>query len=158
MQNILQSIGLEEMRELQRDEAGAIFNDFVKRRITINYKGEILSDKTAADAIDPLDKLDAFNINLRKEYSRFVKPILRANKGNDEAIEAAFSTSTDIHFPIPENDNARRSINLYCALLKDTIINASKFIEIKPSDKDQEKLKSKKIDAETVKKTEVKSI
>ncbi len=100
MQNILQAIGLEEMRTLQRDEAGAIFNDFVKRRVTINYKGEILSDKSAADAIDPQDKLDAFNIDLRKEYSRAVKPILSANKGDDEAIKTALSQSEAIHFPI----------------------------------------------------------
>ncbi|MDG1476924.1 MAG: NADH:ubiquinone reductase (Na(+)-transporting) subunit C, partial [Vicingaceae bacterium] len=52
MQNILQAIGLEEMRELQRDDAGAKFNDYVKRRVTINYKGEILSDKSSADAIN----------------------------------------------------------------------------------------------------------
>ena len=100
MQNILQAIGLDEMKELQRSEAGAIFNDYVKRRITINYKGEILSDKTAEDAIDPQDKLDAFNINLRKEYSRYVKPILSKNKGNDEAIKTALAASEDIHFPI----------------------------------------------------------
>lgn len=100
MQNILQAIGLDEMRELQRDEAGAKFNDFVKRRVTINFKGEILSDKSASDAIDPQDKLDAFNIDLRKEYKNFVKPIMNQNKGNDEAIKAALSASTDIHFPI----------------------------------------------------------
>jgi len=100
MQNILQAIGLEEMRELQRDEAGTIFKDFVKRRITINYKGEILSDKNATDAIDPQDKLDAFNIDLRKEYSRFVKPIMSKNKGNDAAMKEALSSSEDIHFPI----------------------------------------------------------
>lgn len=100
MQNILQAIGLDEMKELQRSEAGAIFNDYVKRRITINYKGEILSDKTAEDEIDPQDKLDAFNINLRKEYSRFVKPIMSKNKGDDEAIKAALAASEDIHFPI----------------------------------------------------------
>ena len=74
------------------------------------------------------------------------------------AILDTNSDPTNIQFPILGNDDARRSINLYCDLLKDTIINASKFIEIKPSDKDQEKLKSKKIVAETVKKTEVKSI
>jgi len=100
MQNILQAIGLDEMKELQRNDAGAKFNDFVKRRITINYNGEIVSDKTADDAIEPLDKLDAFNINLRKEYSRFVKPIMSKNKGNDAAIAAALSASEDIHFPI----------------------------------------------------------
>ena len=100
MQNILQAIGLEEMRELERDQAGVKFNDYVKRRITINYKGEILSDKSATDAIDPLDKLDAFNIDIRKEYSRFVKPIMSQNKGNDKAIASALSASADIHFPI----------------------------------------------------------
>lgn len=100
MQNILQAIGLEEMRELQRNEAGAMFSDYVKRRITINYKGDILSDKSATDAIDPQDKLDAFNIDLRKEYSRFVKPIMGKHKGNAPAIKEALSASQDIHFPI----------------------------------------------------------
>ena len=115
MQNILQAIGLEEMRELQRDEAGTIFNDYVKRRITINFKGEILSDKTAADAIDPLDKLDAFNIDLRKEYSRFVKPIMNQNKGNDEAIKAALMASEDIHFPIFVCENEGETIYVLSA-------------------------------------------
>ena len=74
------------------------------------------------------------------------------------AILDTNSDPTNIHFPIPGNDDARRSINLYCDLLKSTIINASKFIVIKSSDKDQEKLKPKKTDTEKVKKTEVKSI
>lgn len=100
MQNILQSIGIKETDGVTRDEAGAIFNDYVKRRITINYKGEIVSDKTSEDAIDPMDKLDAFNINLRKEYSKDVKKIMNQNKGNDEAIKAALSANKDIHFPI----------------------------------------------------------
>jgi Na+-transporting NADH:ubiquinone oxidoreductase subunit C len=100
MQNILQSIGIDETDGVTRDDAGAIFNDFVKRRITINYKGEVVSDKAAEDAIDPMDKLDAFNIDLRKEYSKYVKPIMSKNKGDDEAIKAALSASNDIHFPI----------------------------------------------------------
>jgi len=100
MQNILQSIGIEATDGVSREEAGAKFNDFITRRITINFNGEILSDKSATDAIDPQDKLDAFNIDLRKEYSRYVKPIMSKNKGNDEAIKAELSASTDIHFPI----------------------------------------------------------
>ncbi|MGB0881801.1 MAG: NADH:ubiquinone reductase (Na(+)-transporting) subunit C [Vicingaceae bacterium] len=100
MQNILQSIGIEETDGVTREEAGAKFNEFIVRRITINYDGEILSDKTAEDAIDPQDKLDAFNIDLRKEYSRYVKPIMSKHKGDDEAISAALSASEDIHFPI----------------------------------------------------------
>jgi Na+-transporting NADH:ubiquinone oxidoreductase subunit C len=100
MQNILQSIGIDATDGVTREEAGAKFNEFITRRVTINYKGEILSDKTAADAIDPQDKLDAFNIDLRKEYSKYVKPIMNKNKGNDEAIQTALSESSDIHFPI----------------------------------------------------------
>ena len=39
------------------------------------------------------------------------------------------SDPTGINFPIPGNDDARRSINLYCELLKDTIKDAEKFIK-----------------------------
>ena len=39
------------------------------------------------------------------------------------------SDPTGIDFPIPGNDDARRSINLYCELLKETIKDAEKFIK-----------------------------
>ncbi|MCB0409630.1 MAG: NADH:ubiquinone reductase (Na(+)-transporting) subunit C [Flavobacteriales bacterium] len=100
MQNILQAIGIEETDGVTRDEAGDLFNQYVKRRITINYKGEIVSDKTSEDAIDPQDKTDAFNIDLRKEYSKFVKPIMNKHKGDNDKIKEALAASTDIHFPI----------------------------------------------------------
>ena len=57
------------------------------------------------------------------------------------AILDTNSDPTDIEFPIPGNDDARRSINLYCDLLKNTIQTASKFIEIKSTDKDKVKIK-----------------
>ena len=47
-------------------------------------------------------------------------------------IIAVLDTNSDltgIDFPIPENDDARRSINLYCELLKNTIKDAEKFIK-----------------------------
>ncbi len=40
------------------------------------------------------------------------------------------SDPTGINFPIPGNDDARRSINLYCELLKNTIKDAEKFIAL----------------------------
>ena len=40
------------------------------------------------------------------------------------------SDPTGIDFPIPGNDDARRSINLYCELLKNTIKDAEKFIKV----------------------------
>jgi len=44
------------------------------------------------------------------------------------AILDTNSDPTGIDFPIPGNDDARRSINLYCELLKNTIKDAEKFI------------------------------
>ena len=52
------------------------------------------------------------------------------------------SDPTGIDFPIPGNDDARRSINLYCNLLKDTIKDAEKFIKSSESkEKKSEKIK-----------------
>ena len=45
------------------------------------------------------------------------------------AILDTNSDPTGIDFPIPGNDDARRSINLYCELLKNTIKDAEKFIK-----------------------------
>merc|ERR1711991_789057 len=44
------------------------------------------------------------------------------------AILDTNSDPTDIDFPIPGNDDARRSINLYCELIKQTIADAEKHI------------------------------
>ena len=46
------------------------------------------------------------------------------------AILDTNSDPTGIDFPIPGNDDARRSINLYCELLKSTIKDAEKFIKV----------------------------
>ena len=74
------------------------------------------------------------------------------------AILDTNSDPTNIHFPIPGNDDARRSINLYCDLLKSTIVNASKFIEVESNQKEKEKSNPVKLNTETVKKPEEKSI
>jgi len=51
------------------------------------------------------------------------------------------SDPTGINFPIPGNDDARRSINLYCDLLKNTIKDEKKY---KKDPKHKEKKKSEK--------------
>ena len=59
------------------------------------------------------------------------------------------SDPTGINFPIPGNDDARRSINLYCDLLRNTIKDAEKFIEKNNSEEkkllkpEQKKIKPK---------------
>ena len=60
-------------------------------------------------------------------------------------IIAVLDTNSDpsgIDYPIPGNDDARRSINLYCELLKDTIKDAEKFIK-KAEPKEEKKLEKK---------------
>jgi len=60
------------------------------------------------------------------------------------AILDTNSDPSDIEFPIPGNDDARRSINLYCDLLKNTIIDAIKFIEKDNEEKKEAKKEIKK--------------
>ena len=54
------------------------------------------------------------------------------------------SDPTGIDFPIPGNDDARRSINLYCELIKSTIKDAEKFIQTS----DEKKVKKNKPETE----------
>ena len=54
------------------------------------------------------------------------------------------SDPTGIDFPIPENDDARRSINLYCDLLKSTIKDAEKFIKGSEETEEEKSSKNKK--------------
>ena len=44
------------------------------------------------------------------------------------AILDSNSDPTGINFPIPGNDDARRSIDLYCELLKQTILDGKKYV------------------------------
>ena len=87
-------------------------------------------------------------------------------------IVAIIDTNSDpsgINFPIPGNDDARRSINLYCELAKDTILDAQEYItkigidesKVKNTNETKVKeniIKSKKIDLKEkeLKKTEPK--
>ena len=63
------------------------------------------------------------------------------------AILDTNSDPTGIDFPIPGNDDARRSINLYCDLLKNTIKDAEKSIKVavsKEENKSEKKSDKKK--------------
>ena len=66
------------------------------------------------------------------------------------AILDSNSNPDGIDFPIPGNDDARRSIDLYCNLLKETINNAKNDLS-KTTEK--EKLKDNNSDNDSVKKS-----
>ena len=75
-----------------------------------------------------------------KEAAKLNVPII--------AILDTNSDPTDIDYPIPGNDDARRAINLYCDLLKQTIQNTQKEIQISSNTSDEIKTPSKKIQVE----------
>ena len=60
------------------------------------------------------------------------------------AIIDTNSDPTEINFPIPGNDDARRAINLYCELIKLTILDAQKHISTKHSEEIESKEKTEK--------------
>tara|TARA_B100000029_G_scaffold337397_1_gene329597 strand:+ start:7408 stop:8259 length:852 start_codon:yes stop_codon:yes gene_type:complete len=60
------------------------------------------------------------------------------------AIVDTNSDPTGIDFPIPGNDDARRAINLYCELIKNTILDAQKNISFKKEDKNEIEKKDNK--------------
>ena len=60
------------------------------------------------------------------------------------AVLDSNSDPTGINYPIPGNDDARRSINLYCELIKNTIKDAEKFIEKKEENGPVREIKKEK--------------
>ena len=88
-----------------------------------------------------------------KEASKLNIPIV--------AIVDTNSDPTRINFPIPGNDDARRAINLYCDLIKKTILDAQQHIsrtdeeDLKTETKN-EKSHKKELKKEDSKKIEVK--
>ena len=74
------------------------------------------------------------------------------------AIVDTTSDPTGINFPIPGNDDARRAINLYCDLIKQTVLDAQQNIlkadseEVKVNiKKDESKIEAKKEKLEKIK-------
>ena len=78
------------------------------------------------------------------------------------AIVDTNSDPTGINFPIPGNDDARRAINLYCDLIKQTILDAQKNItKTEIEDKKEDKptnlkveIKKEKVKKDSTKKKE----
>ena len=83
------------------------------------------------------------------------------------AIVDTNSDPTGINFPIPGNDDARRSINLYCELIKQTIIDSQEDIPKKDieesktgekTEKEKSKIKVEKIQKKVKSETKIKKI
>ncbi len=101
-QNILQAIGIAETsgKDFDRAAAQEVFYKYVKRRITLSYEGVILKDLSADSIIDSKNKMDAFNIDLRKEYKLYGKKVIKNNKGSKERLAAGLAAEDRIHYPL----------------------------------------------------------
>ena len=66
------------------------------------------------------------------------------------AILDSNSNPDNIDYPIPGNDDARRSIDLYCNLIKETINNAKSSIPVSESKKEVTQDKKEKSQGKTV--------
>ena len=74
------------------------------------------------------------------------------------AIIDTNSDPTGINFPIPGNDDARRAINLYCELVKETVLDAQKNVSATNNNETKDKIEiqdSKKKEESKILKTEV---
>ena len=72
-------------------------------------------------------------------------------------IVAVIDTNSDptgINYPIPGNDDARRAINLYCDLIKNTILDAQNHIVLKEDDEKKQKEKELEVSKQKVEKKE----
>ena len=66
------------------------------------------------------------------------------------AILDSNSNPDNIDFPIPGNDDARRAIDLYCNLIKETIINAKGSLQSSESNQNNNKDNNEKDKIKTV--------
>lgn len=99
MQNILQAIGLDEIKALQevdsltREKAGVIFNDYITGRIILDYEGNVISELSNEDPIKAKAKkrseeTDAFNVDVRAYYNDLTKIEKKYEEGSEEFQKA----------------------------------------------------------------------
>jgi small subunit ribosomal protein S2 len=83
-----------------------------------------------------------------KEASKLNIPIV--------AIVDSNSDPTSINFPIPGNDDARRAINLYCEVVKETILDAQQSIPVAKDESSQNEEKKEMVIKKELKKDDAK--
>tara|TARA_B100001123_G_C15147011_1_gene961950 strand:- start:283 stop:1188 length:906 start_codon:yes stop_codon:yes gene_type:complete len=124
--------------ELKKEETGFTKKEILKMGIQRDKLerslGGISEMKKVPDMIFIIDtNVESLAV---KEAQKLNIPIV--------AVIDTNSDPTGINFPIPGNDDARRAINLYCDLIKQTIIDAQKHIQVQ-EEKDDNAVKKPEI-------------
>ena len=93
MMDILSSISVDS----ERNNAAVKFEEIVKERILLNAKGELV--KSVDGKLDPADKADPFNVDVKKEYKKMVSKIVQANK-NDKPVLLQKVSEQNVQYPL----------------------------------------------------------
>lgn len=93
MMDVLGAIKVESTRE----NADGLFQDYVKRRVAVDYSGKEVSSKSGA--IDPFDKEDPFNIDVQKDYRSYIKKIVKSFGKDEEKLASALSDAP-VDYPV----------------------------------------------------------
>ena len=110
-------------KQLANEDTGFTKKEIIKfgkeREKLQRSLGGIAEMKKVPDSIFIIDtNIESLAVNEARKLNIPIIAVLDTN-----------SDPTGINFPIPGNDDARRSINLYCELIKNTIKDAEKYIE-----------------------------
>jgi Na+-transporting NADH:ubiquinone oxidoreductase subunit C len=99
-QLILKAIGSDETNSISREAAGTEFQKYVVERLILDYEGNIIEGTklTNETAVDIKNKKDAFAVDLKKEYKKFVQPL--TNKFQGDELKSELMKETDIHYPL----------------------------------------------------------
>lgn len=92
---------------VDRAQAGAKFGDYVKKRVVLDYNGNVISEKEGE--INATDLSDAFNIDVKKEYKKYAKPLVSKFGSDIEGLRNALSQEKNINYPlfVCENEGKR---------------------------------------------------
>ena len=93
MMNILSAIGV----EADRDNAGALFSDYVVERVSIDGSGRQVN--STVSPVDPKDKQDPFSIEVMKDYRAKIKSAVKASDGDAATLQSALE-SAGLQFPL----------------------------------------------------------
>ena len=99
-QLILKAIGSDETKSITREDAGEQFEKYVVERLILDYEGNIIEGTrlTNETPVDIKSAKDAFAVDLKKEYKKFVQPL--TNKFQGDELKSELMKETDIHYPL----------------------------------------------------------
>ena len=85
--------------QADRSNASNLFEQYVTRRVAVDYLGNEVSAKEGEIAVG--DKNDPFNIDVQKDYRTYVKKIVKENGKNQEALAKALAEAP-VNYPVFE--------------------------------------------------------